>query len=149
MTKKKISYELETETQTDNQIVISSNPQEETKTSHDKTKTLNDSLAEIRKLEGVIGYIFRSEGAATIDLNEPDKIIEYAKLSTELLDCKEVIEQQFDVGSVECIIAEGKNTKVLCIAKGINRISVFMTNTSDYHDVMKKLTQAQTLYLTK
>jgi predicted regulator of Ras-like GTPase activity (Roadblock/LC7/MglB family) len=142
MTKKKSDSNIQTEIQQETQIQISSKPDEE-------TQSISDSLAEIRKLEGVIGYIFRSEMAAKIDLNEPDKIIEYAMLSTELLDCTEVIEQQFDVGSVECIIAEGKHTKVLCIANGINRISVFMSNTCDQEKVRQKIAQAKMLYLTK
>ncbi len=124
--------EIELETELEDKIVISSTPEEE-------IESISDKLAEIRKQEGVIGYIFRGEAAATIDLNEPDKIIDYAMLSTELLDCAQVIEQQFDIGSVECILAEGKNTKVLCIANGGNRTSVFMNEAFDHEDIEKQL----------
>ena len=41
---------------------------------------LSASLAEIRKLKGVMGYILRSESSAIIDLTEQDKIIDYASL---------------------------------------------------------------------
>ena len=45
---------------------------------------LADSLAEIRKLKGVMGYILRSDTSAIIDLTEQEKIIEYAVLSSQI-----------------------------------------------------------------
>ena len=142
MQRKKIDFESETETCEETMIEISSKPIED-------TKSIGFSLEKIRKLEGVIGYIFRSDSTATIDLNEPDKIIDYAMLSTELTSCMGVIEQIFDVGSVECILAEGDNVKVLCIANGLNRISVFMTKSTNHEDIKQKLAQALLLYQTK
>jgi hypothetical protein len=142
MAQKKNDFESETETCEEPIIEISSKPIED-------TKNIGSCLAEIRKLEGVIGYIFRSESAATIDLNEPDKIIDYAMLSTELNGCTDIIEQIFDVGSVECILAEGNNAKVLCIANGLNRISVFMSKSTNHEEIKQKLAQALLLYQTK
>ncbi len=122
----------QTEIETDNEIVISSDPEE-------KIKSICDNLAEIRKLEGVIGYIFRSETGATIDLNEPDNIIDYAMVSTEILETSQVVEQQFDTGSIKWILAEGKTVKVLCIADGENRATVFMDTAFDHEEVKQKL----------
>ncbi|HUK84611.1 MAG TPA: hypothetical protein VLU95_01990, partial [Candidatus Acidoferrum sp.] len=45
--------------------------------------SLSASLEEIRKLKGVIGYIIRSNSSAIVDLAEPDKISEYALLTSE------------------------------------------------------------------
>ena len=142
MARKNNDFESETETCEETRIEISSNPIED-------TKNIGFSLAKIRKLEGIIGYIFRGDSAATIDLNEPDKIIDYAMLSTELTGCIGIIEQIFDVGSVECILAEGNNVKVLCIANGLNRISVFMSKSTNHEDIKQKLAQALLLYQTE
>jgi hypothetical protein len=142
MQRKKIDFESETETCEETMIEISSKPIED-------TKSIGFNLEKIRKLEGIIGYIFRGDSTATIDLNEPDKIIDYAMLSTELTSCMGVVEQIFDVGSVECILAEGNNVKVLCIANGLNRISVFMTKSANHEDIKQKLAQALLLYQTK
>jgi hypothetical protein len=143
MARKKNDFEGETEIIEEPMIEISSNATED-------TKNIGFGLEKIRKLEGIIGYIFRNESGATIDLNEPDKIIDYAMLSTELTGCiGGVIEQIFDVGSVECILAEGDNVKVLCIANGVNRISVFMSKSANHEDVKQKLAQALLLYQTK
>jgi hypothetical protein len=142
MARRKSDFENETETCEETIIEISSKPIED-------TKNIGFILSEIRKLEGIIGYIFRSESAATIDLNEPDKIIDYAMLSTELTGCTDIIEQIFDVGSVECILAEGNNAKVLCIANGLNRISVFMSKSTNHEDIKQKLAQALLQYQTK
>ena len=142
MAPKKNNFESEIETCEEPRIEISSNPIED-------INNIDSYLAEISKLEGIIGYIFRSGSAATIDLNEPDKIIDYAMLSTELNGCTDIIEQIFDVGSVECILAEGNDAKVLCIANGLNRISFFMSKSTDREDIKQKLSQALLLYQTE
>jgi hypothetical protein len=46
--------------------------------------SLSASLAEIRKLKGVNGYILRSSTSTIIDLTEQEKIIEYASLSSQI-----------------------------------------------------------------
>ena len=43
--------------------------------------SLGASLAEIRKLKGVLGYIMRGKTSAVLDLAETDKIGQYAFLS--------------------------------------------------------------------
>jgi predicted regulator of Ras-like GTPase activity (Roadblock/LC7/MglB family) len=100
---------------------------------------LSASLAEIRKLKGVIGYILRSNTSAIIDLATPDKIIEYAFLSTQMHDSSQEITKQFNLGETESILVEGKNVKVLCMSIGENKISVFMEKSATHAWIIKRI----------
>jgi predicted regulator of Ras-like GTPase activity (Roadblock/LC7/MglB family) len=100
---------------------------------------LSKNLAEIRKAEGVIGYILRSTTAATIDLKEPEKIIEYAILSSQVLDSSREISELFELGDVESTLIEGKETKALCLVIGENKISIFMEKNADHADILKRV----------
>ena len=101
--------------------------------------SLSASLTEIRKLKGVIGYILRSNTSAIIDLNETDKIVEYAILSSQMNDSSIDIAKQFNLGDIECILVEGENVKVLCMTIGENKISIFMEKTATHAWIMKKI----------
>ena len=100
---------------------------------------LTASLAEIRKLKGVLGYILRSNNSAIIDLNEQDKIIEYAILSTQISESSLEIAKQFNLADVESVLVEGKNVKVLCMNIGENRISIFMEKTATHAWIIKRI----------
>jgi predicted regulator of Ras-like GTPase activity (Roadblock/LC7/MglB family) len=100
---------------------------------------LSKNLAEIRKAEGVIGYILRSTTAATIDLKDPEKIVEYAILSSQVLDSSREISELFELGDVESTLIEGKETKALCLVIGENKISIFMEKNADHADILKRV----------
>jgi predicted regulator of Ras-like GTPase activity (Roadblock/LC7/MglB family) len=100
---------------------------------------LSKNLAEIRKAEGVVGYILRSTTAATIDLKEPEKLIEYAILSSQVLDSSREISELFELGDVENILVKGKEIKVLCVVIGENKISIFMEKNADHADILKRV----------
>ena len=101
--------------------------------------SLSASLTEIRKLKGVIGYLLRSNTSAIIDLNEQDKIIEYAVLSTQIHDSSQEIAKQFNLGETESILVEGENVKVLCMSIGENKISVFMEKSATHAWIIKRI----------
>jgi predicted regulator of Ras-like GTPase activity (Roadblock/LC7/MglB family) len=100
---------------------------------------LSKNLAEIRKAKGVIGYILRSTTAATIDLKEPEKLVEYAILSSQVLDSSREISELFELGDVESTLIEGKEIKALCLVIGENKISIFMEKNADDADILKKV----------
>jgi len=100
---------------------------------------LSKSLAEIRKRDGVVGYILRSTSSATIDLKEPEKIVEYAILSSQVLDSSREMSDLFDLGDVKSILIEGKEIKALCVVIGENKISIFMENNADHADILKRV----------
>jgi predicted regulator of Ras-like GTPase activity (Roadblock/LC7/MglB family) len=101
--------------------------------------SLSASLEEIRKLKGVIGYIIRSNCSAVVDLTEPDKISEYALLTSEIHESCENIKNQFNLGETETAIIEGKNVKVLCLSVGENRISVLMEKDANHAWIIKRI----------
>jgi predicted regulator of Ras-like GTPase activity (Roadblock/LC7/MglB family) len=111
-----------------------------TSSEEDQTFTdLSKNLAEIRKAEGVIGYILRSTTAATIDLKDPENIVEYAILSSQVLDSSREISELFELGDVESTLIEGKETKALCLVIGENKISIFMEKNADHADILKRV----------
>jgi predicted regulator of Ras-like GTPase activity (Roadblock/LC7/MglB family) len=108
----------------------------------DETFTnLNATLAEIRKTEGILGYILRNTTSATIDLKEPEKIVEYAILSSQAIDSSREITELFDLGNAENILIQGKDIKTLCIIIGENKISIFMEKDADHAEILKKISQ--------
>jgi len=100
---------------------------------------LSKNLAEIRKAKGVVGYILRSTTSATIDLKEPEKIIEYAILSSQVVDSSREISELFELGDVESTLIEGKEINALCLVIGENKISIFMEKNADHADILKKV----------
>lgn len=97
------------------------------------------SLAEIRKLKGVCGYILRSDTSAIVDLSEQDKIIEYAILSSQIAESSREIAKQFNMADIESILVEGKSVKVLCMSVGENKIGVFMDKTATHDWIIKRI----------
>lgn len=100
---------------------------------------LSKNLAEIRKTRGVVGYILRNATAATIDLREPEKLVEYALLSSQALDSSQEISELFELGDVESILIEGKEIKVLCMNINGNKISIFMETNADHTGILKRV----------
>ncbi len=111
-----------------------------TSTEEDQSfENLTNILAEIRKCDGILGYILRSPTSATIDLKEPSKLIEYAILSSQVTDSSQEISNLFNIGDIENILVEGKDIKMLCMTMGANKISVFMEKTADHADVIMRI----------
>ena len=99
------------------------------------------SLAEIRKLDGVRGYILRSDTSAIIDLTEQEKIIEYAILSSQISESSVEMAKQFNLTDVESVLVEGKTVKMLCINMSRNRVSVFMDKIATHDSIIKRILQ--------
>ena len=89
-------------------------------------------LDEIKKTDGINGYILRNTRAASIDLNDPAKLIDYAVLSSSAKETAQELSQTFDLGEIENVLIDGKNVKVLFLTVGKNDISVFMEKTVDH-----------------
>ena len=100
---------------------------------------LSQTLAEIRKETGVIGYILRSNTSATIDLKEPEKIVEYALFSSQVLDSSREISELFKIDTIESVLIEGKKTKALCMDIDGIKISIFMEKNADHADILKRV----------
>ncbi|MCW3999831.1 MAG: hypothetical protein NWE93_06295 [Candidatus Bathyarchaeota archaeon] len=97
------------------------------------------SLAEIRKLKGVTGYILRGENSAVVDLTEQNIISEYALLSLQINLASHEMTKHFNLADVESVLVAGKNVKVLCMSLGGNKISVFMEKTAVHAWIIKRI----------
>jgi predicted regulator of Ras-like GTPase activity (Roadblock/LC7/MglB family) len=102
-------------------------------------KDLTDKLAKIRKQSGVVGYIIRNATSAAIDLEEPEKLVEYAIFSSQLMDSSQEISDQFKLGDITSVLIEGKQNKALCMNIEGNKLSVFMEKDADDADILKQI----------
>ncbi len=100
---------------------------------------LNNALVEIKKTPGIVGYILKSSTSATIDLSDPNKLVEYSLLTSKIMDSSQAVTKLFDIGKVESITVEGNAVKALFIIKGENRVSLFMEKNVDCAEVLKKI----------
>jgi predicted regulator of Ras-like GTPase activity (Roadblock/LC7/MglB family) len=100
---------------------------------------LRASLEEIQTHQGVIGYILRNSTSAAIDLKDPTKLIDYAILSSSALDAGQELSELFNLGEVKDVIVEGKDVKVISIAIGENKVSVFLDRDADCENILRKL----------
>jgi len=106
----------------------------------DRTYTdLTAKLAEIRINKGVIGYIIRNTTSATIDLKEPEKTVEYALFSFQVLDSSQEISDLFELGDVSSVLIEGKESNALCLNIEGNKISIFMEKDADAPRILKQI----------
>jgi len=133
MVKKKSQQETETT------VIVDEDEIADTTEENQTFKDLSDKLAKIRKGKGVIGYILRNTTQATIDLQEPEKIVEYAIFSSQALDSSQEISDQFELGDVSSVLIEGKENKALCMNIEGNKISIFMEKDADDADILKKI----------
>lgn len=100
---------------------------------------LHATLEEIKKCDGVVGYIMRNDTSASVDLKDPSKIIEYAILSSMSFDVGRDFSGLFDLGNIKNVVVEGKNLKMLSLTTGENKISIFMEKNADAEKVLQKL----------
>jgi predicted regulator of Ras-like GTPase activity (Roadblock/LC7/MglB family) len=105
----------------------------------DYESNLRANLEEIKKYDGVVGYILRNTTSASIDLKDPTKIIDYAILSSTAFDATEEVSDLFKLGRVKNIIVNGKNVRMLSLTVEENKISIFMENNADTKKVLEKL----------
>lgn len=103
------------------------------------SSSLRSSLDEIKAYQGVIGYILRNATSASIDLRDPTKIVDYAILSSSALDACKELAGLFELGEPRSVVVEGKDTKMLSVFAGDNKISVFMEKSADCEAVMRRL----------
>jgi predicted regulator of Ras-like GTPase activity (Roadblock/LC7/MglB family) len=96
-------------------------------------------LDEIKANDGVDGYILRNTRAASIDLNDPTKLIDYAVLSSSAKETSQELSQTFDLGEIENVFIDGKNVKLLFLTVGENDISVFMEKSVDHAKICETL----------
>lgn len=100
---------------------------------------IRTALDEMKTKDGIVGYILRNTKSASIDLNDPTKIIDYAVLSSSARETGKELSQTFDLGEIKHVLVAGKNVKLLSLTIGENDISIFMEKNVDHNEIYKTL----------
>lgn len=103
------------------------------------TKDLRAKLEEIRKLEGVKGYILKDSTSAVIDFENSAKTVEYALLSSQAFESSEELGELFPLGEVENMLIKCAAINMLCVAIGEATVSLFLGKDSDHAEVLANL----------
>jgi predicted regulator of Ras-like GTPase activity (Roadblock/LC7/MglB family) len=115
----------------------------DTKTETDDTKNefeeLQEKLQEIKDQEGIIGYILRSKKSASINLNDPRKIIDYAVLSSTAFDASQEMTEALQLGEPKKFVIESEETKLLSMNVNNHRLSIFMEKSVNHNKLYKNL----------
>jgi len=104
-----------------------------------ETQTLRNNLDNLKDKEGVIGYILRNTKSASIDLKDPTKIIDYAIISSTAHETGENLSKIFNLGGIQKILIEGKNTKILTLRIGENQLSIFLEKNVDPNKILQEV----------
>jgi len=111
-----------------------------TKTKEVTPERIRTALDEMRtKDSAIVGYIIRNTKSASVDLNDPAKIIDFASLSSTAKEAGEELSQTFGLGETEHVLIDGKNTKLLAFTLGENDVCVFMERNVDHTKIYKTL----------
>ncbi len=112
------------------------NPNEK---SFDLSEKLRENLERLKAQNGINGYILRGSKSASVDLKDPNKIIEYAALSSANFESAEEISKTTNLGNINRIIIEGKNVKILSMTISDYRLSIFMDKNIDPNDICTEI----------
>ena len=105
------------------------------------SQDLAKDLSKICKREGVLGFILRDASTATIDLKNPEKIVEYALLTSQALESSQELSQLFSIGEFRSALIEGKDIKALCMMVGESKINIFMEKSVDHTELLDRIAQ--------
>ena len=122
---------------TQSPLVVES--QEKTANEASPFKALIENLKSIRKSKGVIGYIIRNGASAAIDLEEPEKLVEYAFFTSQVIDSSQELANLFSLGDVTNMLVEGKELKVLNLIVNENKINIFLKKDVDHRKIAQKI----------
>jgi predicted regulator of Ras-like GTPase activity (Roadblock/LC7/MglB family) len=100
---------------------------------------LRSNLAEIRKHDGIVGYILKDANNAFVDLNEPARISDYAVFSSATSEAASELSSIFALGEVKRIVVKTKQTKMLSVNVGESYASIFMEKNANVDGIYEKL----------
>ena len=98
-----------------------------------------EKLQKIKGQKGIIGYILRDSKSASIDLKDPIRIIDYAVLSSTVFDVSRNMSETLQMGEVNNIVVESKETKLLSMNVNTHCLCIFMKKDVDHDKLYKNL----------
>ena len=106
---------------------------------NEQTVDLRTTLETIKAQEGVIGYILRAQSSASVDINDPSKIIDYAVLSASCFESAKNLLDAFQAGETCNIVVTGSKLKVLMLTIDEQNVSIFMEKNVDHESIRSQL----------
>ena len=77
--------------------------------------------------------------SAKINLKDSAKVVDFAMLSSQAFDSAAELSASFGVGSINNIVIDGTDIKVLCVNAGENAVCVFMEKSTDHVNILNKI----------
>jgi hypothetical protein len=126
-------------------VILDSAPKESAaKEEAPQTPKLQETLADIRKIHGVTGYIIKDQSTVVFDVEDNLMLVEYAMLASETFDAYTELEAMYHMGTMENTLIECADVKLLCAIIGENMVSVFLEKDADPQGILQRLqTQLQ------
>ncbi len=103
------------------------------------SSNLKGKLEEIRRLDGVRGYIARDATSAIVNLEDKTKITEYALFAFSILEAARELSKSFNLNEPEEIVVEGADAKVLLIMIDGNSVSIFADKNVESEKILRNL----------
>ncbi len=89
--------------------------------------------------EGILGYIMRNSKAASVNLKDPTKLMDYAILSSTAREISHSMIKSLQMGEVDSIVVESETTKLFSMINKDYHISLFMKKDVDHTKLFKKI----------
>jgi len=106
-------------------------------TCEDNTRSM---LEEIKKCSGVKGYILENTNSATIDVDDPSKVTNYAILSSSTFETGNQLSQLLNLGNMKNVLITGKDSKTLHLKTDHCTISIFLDKNVETKKILEKVT---------
>ena len=104
-----------------------------------EVNNLRQELDKVKEIDGVIGYILRDTSTATINLDDPEKLVDYAILSSTALELGNTLADKLELGEVKDIALKGRDVKIISLTHDETNISVFVDKEDKYEKILSKL----------
>ena len=106
---------------------------------NDSFTKLCETLKELRNDKGILGYTIRNGISASIDLQNPEKLVEYAIFTSQVMESSKELADLFNLGDPKTILIEGNNLKILNILVNEHKINIFMNKKFNHKEIVEKI----------
>ncbi len=103
------------------------------------SNNLKRKLEEIRRLDGVRGYIARDETSAIVNLEDKTKLTDYALFASSILEVGKELSKSFSLNEPKEMVVEGADAKVLSTMIDGNRVSIFADKNVESEKILRNL----------
>jgi predicted regulator of Ras-like GTPase activity (Roadblock/LC7/MglB family) len=96
------------------------------------------TLEEIKTWSGVKGYILENTNSATLDIDDPSKVTDYAILSSSTFEAGTQLAQLLNLGNIKNISITGKDSKTIHLRTLHCTMSIFVDKDMETKKILEK-----------